>query len=152
MLRKYAAATIAIALLAGCEATHLYVAHSTVVGVDGAMSSDSASGHLTVGYDRNFVTIVPKSVPIQPAGMGADTGQGSGGPREAMAVLSCSEVQVSGIFLTGFSEYLATGKAGVDFAKRVGASDSTAADQRALKELFDCYLDRRMTAAGGGGN
>jgi hypothetical protein len=69
-----------------------------------------------------------------------------------MAVLSCSEVQVSGIFLTGFSEYLATGKAGVEFAKRVGASGATAADQKALKELFDCYVDRRMTAAEGGGN
>ena len=61
--------------------------------------TERAKGRLVIGYDRNFVTLVPKSVP-----------DGKGG-REAMAVLSCSELKVDGIFLSKFIEYLATGKA-----------------------------------------
>jgi hypothetical protein len=96
----------ALALLWGCEPTQLYVGATTVLGINAAMNTEQTAGHLKIGYDRTFVTVVPKSVPLQ----------GEPG-REAMAVLSCSEVEVTGIWLTGFREYLATGKAAMNYAE-----------------------------------
>ena len=55
-------AVVAIPLLAGCEATNLYVTHHTVVGLDAAVNSEQTSGHLIFGYDRKSVTIIPVSV------------------------------------------------------------------------------------------
>ncbi len=66
------------AIAAGCEPTNLYVAHTTVVGVNAAMNADQGSGHLIIGYDRHFGAIIPKSVA---------TTEG----KEAMSVLSCSD-------------------------------------------------------------
>jgi len=124
--------------LAGCEATNLYVAHNTVVGVNGAMNADSKSGHVIVGYDRKFAAIVPKSA--------APVDDGTGVPpdaHEAMSVLSCSDLEVKGIFLTGFTEYLATGVAAKRFAAQVKNemknSEPDAAHQ--LGTIFDCYLE-----------
>jgi len=75
-----------------------------VVGLNAAMNTEQTAGHLKIGYDRTFVTVVPKSVPLR------------GGGREAMAALSCSDLEVTGIFITGFREYLATGKAAMNYA------------------------------------
>jgi hypothetical protein len=113
------------AIAAGCEATNLYVAHTTVLGVNGAMNADQSSGHLIVGYDRQFGAIVPKSV---------DTEEG----KEAMSVLSCSDVKVDGIFLTAFTEYLATGRAAQGFAEKV-VKPNNDADRKAINQMFDCY-------------
>src|SRR5258706_8153424 len=93
----------ALVLLCGCQPTQLYVAHSTVVGVNAAISTEKVAGHLKIGYERDFATVVPKSVPAP-------------GGREAMGALSCSELEVTGIFLTGFKEYLATGEAAERYA------------------------------------
>ncbi|MGH6892156.1 MAG: hypothetical protein ACREEP_07850, partial [Dongiaceae bacterium] len=111
--------------LGGCEPTNLYVAHSTVLGVNGAMNADQSSGHLIVGYDRKFAAIVPKSVPTEDG-------------KEAMSVLSCSDVKVDGIFLAGFTEYLATGKAAQGFAQKV-VKPKDEAERRAINQMFDCY-------------
>jgi len=94
----------ALALLWGCEPTQLYVGATTVVGLNAAMNTEQTAGHLKIGYDRTFVTIVPKSVPAPEGG------------REAMAALSCSDLEVTGIFITGFREYLATGRAAMNYA------------------------------------
>lgn len=123
--RIVAAAALALSL-AACEPTNLYVTHTTVLGVNGAMNADQSSGHLIIGYDRKFAAIVPTSVP---------TDQGT----EAMSVLSCSDLKVDGIFLAGFTEYLATGEAAQLFADAV-ANQTDAEKSRAMSQLFDCYL------------
>ena len=109
-----------ILILSGCEATNLHVVHHTVVGVNAAVSSDQTSGHVIIGYDRNFNTIIPKSVDDQ-----------NGNGHEAMSALSCSEVEVDGIFLTKFQESLATGQAAIDFASAVNTNNDNLG-------IFDC--------------
>jgi len=128
MLKRLSAATMGVALLAGCEPTHLYVVHTTVVGVDAGVNTQQTAGHLIVGYDRKFAAVVPKSVARDDGG------------KEAMAALSCSETEVSGIFLTGFTEYLATGEAAKEFAARLGRSDRQALEG---KRFFECAEENK---------
>jgi len=123
--RLVVAAGVAL-ILSACEPVNLYVAHSTVVGLNAAGSADRGSGHLIIGYDRHFGAIVPKSVPVEEG-------------EEAMSVLSCSDLKVDGIFLAGFTEYLATGRAATGFAKVV-ASDTDPTQKTAMDQMFDCYV------------
>ena len=123
--RLVVAAGVAL-ILSACEPVNLYIAHSTVVGLNAAGSADRGSGHLIIGYDRHFGAIVPKSVPVEEG-------------EEAMSVLSCSDLKVDGIFLAGFTEYLATGRAATGFAKVV-ASDTDPAQKTAMDQMFDCYV------------
>lgn len=114
---------VAAVALAGCaDSRQLYIASRTVVGVNAAVNATQTAGHLLIGYDRVFVTNPPKSVTVP----------GKDGEREAMSVLSCSELVVDGIFLTGFREHLATGKAAIDFAAKI-KDDATAAN-----DFFNC--------------
>jgi hypothetical protein len=125
------AVALSVALTA-CQPTNLYLGSNTIVGVNGSMNTEQTAGHLIVGYDRRFAAIVPKSVP---------TGEGDG--KEAMAVLSCSELKVEGIFLTGFTEYLATGQAALDFSRKA-AEDKTPNDgsSAAMTRFFSCAIPR----------
>lgn len=111
--------------LTGCEPTNLYVAHTTVVGLNAATNLDQSSGHLILGYDRKFAAVVPKSVPVKEG-------------KEAMSVLSCSDLKVDGIFLAHFTEYLATGKAATGFAKAV-KDVKDPAQKTGMDQMFDCY-------------
>jgi hypothetical protein len=126
MAQRFAIAAGMALTLGACEPVNLYVAHSTVVGLNAAGSLDRSSGHLIVGYDRHFGAIVPKSVPVAEG-------------KEAMSVLSCSDLKVDGIFLAGFTEYLATGRAATGFAKAV-AADADPAQKTAMDQMFDCYV------------
>lgn len=126
LIGRLAGLVLLVAGLAACDPTNLYVAHTTVLGVNGAMNADQTSGHLIIGYDRKFAAIVPTSVPTEHG-------------TEAMSVLSCSDLKVDGIFLAGFTEYLATGAAAQGFADAV-ANQSDAEKSRAMSQLFDCYL------------
>jgi hypothetical protein len=126
LVARAAIAVLLAAIIGGCEPTNLYVAHTTVLGVNGAMNADQSSGHLIVGYDRKFAAVVPKSV---------DTEDG----KEAMSVLSCSDVKVDGIFLAAFTEYLATGRAAQGFANKVTNPKSTEEEREAIDQMFDCY-------------
>lgn len=124
-----AGATLA---LTACQPTNLYVGSNTIVGLNGSMNTEQTAGHLILGYDRKFAAIVPKSVP---------TGEGDG--KEAMAVLSCSELKVQGIFLTGFTEYLATGQAALDFSRNVAADkDPNDGSSKAMTRFFSCAIPR----------
>lgn len=129
MLRGISAATVAAALLAGCEPTHLYVTSATVVGVDAGVNTQQTAGHLIVGYDRKFAAVVPKSVQ-----------RADGKGKEAMAALSCTETEVTGIFLTGFTEYLATGDAAKQFAENLGRPDRQALEG---KRFFECAEENK---------
>jgi hypothetical protein len=97
------------------------------------MNTEQTAGHLKIGYDRTFVIVVPKSVPV-PNG------------REAMAVLSCSNLEVKGIFLTGFKEYLATGAAALNYSSLFkpgsGAGATATPEATAMQDkIFDCVDD-----------
>jgi hypothetical protein len=125
IVTRAAVAVVLAAIICGCEPTNLYVAHTTVLGVNGAMNADQSSGHVIIGYDRKFAAVVPKSV---------DTEDG----KESMSVLSCSDVKVDGLFLAAFTEYLATGKAAKGFAKKVIEPNNTE-ERKAITQMFDCY-------------
>jgi hypothetical protein len=143
-MARLTALSCALALamgLAACSPTNLYVASNTVIGVNGAMNADQTSGHLIVGYDRRFAAIVPKSVQVLNDDGSVNTNVDKDA-REAMGVLSCSELKVEGIFLTGFTEYLATGEAARRFAKKVAdeaANKGTSAD---MTKFFNCLIPR----------
>ncbi|MBK8159293.1 MAG: hypothetical protein IPK59_11200 [Rhodospirillaceae bacterium] len=128
-----AALLILAPLLAACDATNLYLGHRTVVGVNAAVNQDQTTGHVIIGYDRKFGAIVPVSAP--PTANKNVTPNTDA--REAMSVLSCSELEIDGIFLTGFKEYLATGAAATGFAQAIKTKEQRAA----MKEIFDCYDD-----------
>ncbi len=102
---------LAALTLAACDANQLYIAHDTVLGLNANVNSARTSGKLVFGYDRQFGTLIPKSVSVE------EDQNGKG--REAMAVLACSDVGVDGIFLTRFVEHLATGQAARNFAKEL---------------------------------
>ena len=126
MAKRSAIAAGLALMLSACEPVNLYVAHSTIVGLNAAVSVDRSSGHLIVGYDRHFGAIVPKSVPVEEG-------------KEAMSVLSCSDLKVDGIFLAGFTEYLATGRAATGFAEAV-AKITDPAQKTGMDQMFDCYV------------
>ena len=131
--------------LAACgEPTQLYIAHNTVVGVDAAVDTNRQAGRLVIGYDRQFVALAPKSVrhtdDADPECKNEDDGC-----REAMAVLSCNEVEVDGIFLTKFKDRLATGNAAKEAAAKIVERVRTIAQGDVTKYaeiaagLFDCW-------------
>ena len=124
MLGRILRIAIPLSFLAvtACGQKNLYVAHHTVVGVNAAVNMERTSGHLVIGYDRNYVTIAPRSVPIDDGG------------KDAMAALSCSELEVDGLYVTKFVEYLATGKAGIRFARRFGETGESG-------DIFQCFDD-----------
>jgi hypothetical protein len=102
--------------LAACEANNLYVAHETVVGLNAQVSQDRQQGRLVLGYDRDFITLVPKSV-------------GDDANKDVMALLSCTELEVSGIFLTRYVDVVASGEAAKTFAGKLTDGQT----------FFDCH-------------
>src|SRR5262245_42386104 len=109
-------------LLNSCsyDATQLYVVHQTVIGIDAAVNNEQKAGHLLIGYDRRFLTISPKSVPMsnldtipqetmapQPTKATSTTSSSAAAsrnraqqPKDVMAVLSCSHLEIDGLLLT----------------------------------------------------
>lgn len=118
MLSRIVLAFIVCMVSQGCEPTNLYVAHDVVVGVNAQVSPDRQEGRLIIGYDRDFVTIIPKSVQVD-----------GGSDRDVMSLLGCTELTVGGIFLSSYTDSLATGEAAKLFAMKVGEDD----------RFFDCH-------------
>ena len=113
-----------VILVSGCG-ENLYVAHDTVVGVNAAVSADRAQGQFVFGFDRDFTAVVP----VKEKGSSDATG-GVSENREAMAVFGCSRVETQNIFLTRYSDVIATGSAAVDLAETLGKNGSTNQTQR----------------------
>jgi|SRR5882724_12439093 len=113
-----------VVALAGCEASQLYVGADTVIGVNAGVNTERTAGHFIFGYDRNFATVIPKSVP----GVKDNPDPNA---REAMSALSCSKVTTDGIFLTGFKESLATGGAADAYARKIQQGQPTT--------MFSCF-------------
>lgn len=111
MLRSFPITLVGAAiLLAGCSADNLYIAHKTNLGLNGAYNQAKPSGKFILGYKEQFITVIPKSVPLSPD---ARTELQTSDPnlRDAMSILSCSDVKVGFLELKEYSEYLATGAA-----------------------------------------
>lgn len=126
LIRSFLLLLAAAASVASCaDSGQLYIASHTVIGVNAAVNTQQTAGHLTVGYDRWFATNPPTSV-------SSPAKDGKPATRDAMAVLSCSELVVAGIFLTGFTEHLATGQAAKDFAEQLKA------DPKKVDDFFQC--------------
>ena len=108
-----------IAGLTACgEPTQLYITHNTVLGLDAAVDTNRQAGRLLFGYDRQFIALAPRSVPGTEAGE-PDCDDVNDDCREAMAALSCNEVEVRGIFLTRFKDRLATGTAAKNTSEKI---------------------------------
>lgn len=119
-------------LLAGCSADNLYIAHKTNLGLNGAYNQAKPSGKFILGYKEQFITVIPKSVPLSTE---AQTELNTRDPtlRDAMAILSCSDVKVGFLELKEYSEYLATGTAARLHARALLKGGPAAAQLLAFK-------------------
>ena len=55
----------AMLVLTACDANQLYIGHDTVLGLNASVNSERSSGRIVFGYDRQFITLVPKSVDME---------------------------------------------------------------------------------------
>lgn len=110
--KKLVLVTIASLLLSACGAKNLYIASRTIIGLNAEMDKEQATGHMKLGYDRDFLVVAPKSVPIE------------GEKYDAMSVYSCSDMEVTGIYLTKFNETLVTGEAAQNIGKTLSKEDA----------------------------
>lgn len=116
MIRPFLAIAAAI-LSAGCT-NSLFVAHDTVVGFNASVSGNRQEGHVVLGYDRDFAAMVPMIEPPHSAATGQPTGQ-----REAMGIFGCSRLETRGIYLTRYSDVLATGAAATSLGTALGNNE-----------------------------
>lgn len=47
-------------LLTGCQATHLVYVHTTTLGIEVTASTETTSGRMVFGYDRDTFALVPR--------------------------------------------------------------------------------------------
>ena len=73
----------------------VYVASDTSLGLIGSMNTAQTAGKMLVGYDRAFVSLVPKK-----------TRDG-----DVMSTYNCTNLEIKGLRITKFYERLATGAA-----------------------------------------
>ena len=88
---------ICLLTLTGCQwGEQLYVAYDTKLGIDASVNTATSSGSIDLGYDRRFVTWVPRSVEARErAAMGRPKMEWRNwNPKEVMSVLACSELRV----------------------------------------------------------
>lgn len=118
---------VILLLLAACgEPRNLYMGAHTVVGINAAIDTQQTTGHIILGYRRDFAAVVPRSVPVDGVGTG----------RDAMSTLVCSELGVEGITIRRYTESLATGAAAQNFANAVRNTDVQAT---AIRNFFECF-------------
>lgn len=138
--RSYAALLVAAPLfLAGCEAQQLYIASHTVIGVNASVNQARSAGKLMIGYDRDFAVVIPKSVDRFSS---AEEPNADGTKkkvvvkyRDAMSAMSCTDMEVDGIFMTRFSESIATGYAAENFASKLALQGASVQAEK----FFSCF-------------
>lgn len=91
----------------GQENGNLIYLQRTVIGFDAAASTAGNGGHILLGYDRQFVTIVPTR---------ADG--------TAMSEVSCSEVRSKGLTDMTIEERLVTGQAAINYSGQFKADQA----------------------------
>jgi hypothetical protein len=149
------AVALLVLMLAGCTnwGEQLYLAHDTKIGLDASINTATTSGSVDLGYDRRFITFVPRSVEIEEqetelVGSNGESGETDrnteeiGGnaedtrtkAREIMSVMACSNLSVSLFTIDYYDESLATGRAAVLFARAL------AQDRKWISEdYFECF-------------
>jgi hypothetical protein len=121
--------------LAGCQwGQQLYVAYDTKLGIDASVNTTMTSGSIDLGYDRRFITWVPRSVETVDGG--------DGNVKEVMSVLACSELRVGIISIDYYDESLATGRAATAFAKALEDPDN----RKVAQDYFECFTKKRPNA------
>ncbi|MEP5730835.1 MAG: hypothetical protein ABJL67_15865 [Sulfitobacter sp.] len=118
---KTLTAVSAALLLCNCAPKHLYVAHETVFGLNAKVNQGRQQGQLLLGYDRDFVTVIPTNVAVP----------GKPSETDAMALVHCTRVEVEGIHLSGYSDFTATG----DAAEIIGTDPDRIAAATSCKPL-----------------
>ena len=132
--RSLSAVLLALSIT-GCTLAgkNIYVASDTTLGVIGAMNTAHSSGKLIIGYDRQFIAVVPKKESSgenrsNPPANPPNDGTGATNPDvakaeisnspptrsgDAMSAFNCTHLEIKGITVTKFYERLATGPAAV---------------------------------------
>lgn len=113
--------------LGACE--NLYIASDTNVGLQASVNAAQTSGELSLGWERTFIVLVPKSVEIP------STHTPTKPNHEAMSVASCTNLETDGIYLTSFEQKLATGVA----AKTLMENMRTHGEQKTLFRM-GCFV------------
>jgi hypothetical protein len=128
-----------VLVLGGCAnwGKQLYVAHDTKLGIDASINTATSSGSIDLGYDRRFVTWVPRSVEIVEGGEG-----GGGEAREVMSVIACSNLSVGIITIDYYDESLATGRAAVRFARALADPDDPN-NRKVAQDYFECFTKKK---------
>ena len=129
--------------LAGCQwGQQLYVAYDTKLGIYASVNTTMTSGSIDLGYDRRFITWVPRSVEVVDGGDGEAVDGGAGNAREVMSVLACSELRVGIVGIDYYDESLATGRAATAFAKALEDPDN----RKVAQDYFECFTKKRPNA------
>lgn len=120
-----------VLVLGGCAnwGEQLYVAHDTKLGIDASINTATTSGSIDLGYDRRFVTFVPRSVEAE--GGDADA-------REVMSVIACSDLRVGIVSIDYYDESMATGRAAVLFAEALARQR-----EETVEDYFACFTKTR---------
>ncbi len=136
-------ATLLVLLSAGCEdwGNQLYIANTTKLGINASLNTTRQAGSIGLGYDRYFVTWVPRSVDRSDASPDADPAVGA--TRDVMSVLACSRLEVDGLNIKEFDETLATGEAARIFAAALKDEHSSA-----ITDYFRCFQAPQNPGAG----
>lgn len=96
-------------LLAACSTpSHLVFHQCTSIGADASTNSTTGQVHVSVGYDRQTNTLIPKTLTLNDSGVPES---------EAMSVVSASEVKIKWLGLHEVTEQFATGTAARNLAR-----------------------------------
>lgn len=96
-------------LLVCCASpSHLVFHQSTNIGADAAANTDTGQVHVSMGYDRQTNTLIPKTKTANEYG---------GEEQEAMSAVSASEVKIKWLGLHEVTEQFATGMAARNLAE-----------------------------------
>jgi len=120
----------ALMLAPACSGRHLYVAHDTVIGVNARLNQGRNEGQLVMGYDRDFVTIIPRSVEVAPED--PDKTPPPQPALDVMSLVSCTILQVDGPSLTRYEDVIVSGDAAATYAQ----------SGKATGEVFNCNFGK----------
>lgn len=132
MLKPFSILAVVCAMSAGCGRT-LYHYHRTVVGIDisGNVAGDTPSGHLTLGYSRRLVVLMPPEIQeiLDAKAKAEATQQPMQFPAELPDTVFCTQVKASLGGVNSFREVLATGDPAYSYAQHLVALAAASSDE-----------------------
>jgi len=88
-------------LLTGCQATHLAYVHTTTLGIEVTASTETTSGRMVFGYDRDTFALVPRKKDNE----------------DAMSLAAVSCIYARGLNEVQFRQFVSTGNTAIDIAQ-----------------------------------